>query len=88
MVHLVGTLAAGYPDLVAVDDHDVIAHIHVRRVFRLVLSAQAVRDFSREAAERLVFSIDDEPVVLNIACLGAVGFHDLCPRGPYLKERG
>jgi hypothetical protein len=54
---------AGDAELVHVHDHDAIAHIDVRREFRLVLAAQPMRERCREPPQHLVLRIDDVPVV-------------------------
>ena len=58
-------LVAGDTNLLGVDDDDVVAGVDVRRVFRLVLAAQAASDFGGQAAERLVSRIDDIPVACD-----------------------
>ena len=54
VVDLVLGLVAGDAQLVDVDDDDEVAGVHVRRVDRLVLAAQAQRDLAGEAAQHLV----------------------------------
>src|SRR2546430_6509439 len=44
VVDLVGELAPGDTDLVRIDHHDVVAHVHVRAVVSLVLALEAMRD--------------------------------------------
>jgi hypothetical protein len=67
VVHLALGLAAGDPDLRRVDHDDEIAGVHVRRVFGLMLAAQARGDLDREATQHLVLSVDDDPAVLDLA---------------------
>src|SRR5690606_33254533 len=75
VVHLVGQLVAGDVDLLGVDHDDVVAGVDVRGVDRLVLAAQAVREFGAEAAEGLAGGVDDVPVALDGLVLGGEGFH-------------
>ena len=59
-------------DFIAVHHDDVVAHVHVRRIFWLMLTAQAMGDLGGEPPKRLVFSIDDKPVVLDVIGLGTI----------------
>ena len=68
-------LVAGDADLGGVDNHDVVAGIDVRRVFRLMLAAQTARDLNCQAAENLALGIYDVPVVADFARLRRIGFH-------------
>ena len=61
--------------LVSVDHDDVVARIDMRRVFGLVLAAQAQCDFGCKAAEHLIAAIDHVPVALNFQRLGREGLH-------------
>ena len=54
VVELVVGLVAGHAELVDVGHDDEVARVHVRRVDRLVLAAQAERDLAGEAAQHLV----------------------------------
>src|SRR3546814_14031316 len=74
VVHLVGQLVAGDVDLLGVDHDDVVAGVDVRGVDRLVLAAQAMREFGAEAAEGLAGGVDDVPVALDGLGLGGEGF--------------
>ena len=62
-------------NLFRVDDHDEVAGIHVRRIFRLVLAAQARGDGSRDTAQRLPFGIHQQPVVGHFARSRAIRLH-------------
>src|SRR3546814_4033688 len=75
VVRFVVQLVAGDVDLLGVDHDDVVAGVDVRGVDRLVLAAQAVREFGAEAAEGLAGGVDDVPVALDGLVLGGEGFH-------------
>src|SRR5262245_10579207 len=72
---LVGQLVAGHLHLGGVDDDDVVAAVHVRRVGRLVLAAQAVGDDAGKTAENDAVGIDDIPLLGDLGGLGGVGLH-------------
>jgi len=57
VIHLVGRLATGYMHLVGIDDNNVVAGIYMRRIFRLVLAAQATSDLGGQTPERLACGI-------------------------------
>src|SRR3546814_1689512 len=65
VVNLVLELVAGRLHLLGIDDDDVIARVDVRGVFRLVLAAQAVGNFSGQTAERFVRRVNHVPVALD-----------------------
>ena len=75
VIELVVGLVAGDANLVDVRHDDEIARVHVRRVDRLVLAAQAQRDPGREPAEHLVGCVDDVPGARDVAGPGREGFH-------------
>ena len=54
-------------DLVGVDDDDVITHVDVGGVGRLVLAAQDVGDLGSEATEHEAFGVNDVPGALDVA---------------------
>jgi hypothetical protein len=58
MVELVRELGSGHADGSRIDDHDVIAKILVRRIIRLVLALQAMRDLRCQAAQSFARRID------------------------------
>jgi hypothetical protein len=62
MVELVRHLPTGDADLARVDDHDVVAGVHVRRVGSLVLAAQAHGELRSQPSERLVGRVDYVPI--------------------------
>ncbi len=86
VVHLVGLLVAGNPDLFAVNNNNVVTHVHVRGVLRLVLATQPVCYLSGEPSQGLVFRVDHKPVVVDVSCLGAVGFHVLTLLGRNIRR--
>jgi hypothetical protein len=75
VVALLVELVPGHDDLLRVDDDDEVAGVDVRRVLRLVLAAQGVRDAGREPAERLAVGVDDVPAALDLTGLCVVGPH-------------
>ena len=62
-------------DLVGVDDDDEVTGVDVGGEDRLVLAAQQVRGLDRQAAEADVGGVDDVPLTLDVAGLGAVRAH-------------
>ena len=74
IVDLLLCLTTGQMHLGGIDDDNMVAHVLVRRVGRLVLPPQNVCDPTRQATERLSFGVDDEPLVLDLARLGTVCF--------------
>ena len=75
VVDLLVELLAGDVDLLGVHDDHEVARVDVRRVGRLALAAQHVRDLRREPAERLGLGVDHVPVALDLARLGGVRLH-------------
>ncbi len=67
-----------HPNFVGVNNHEVIPIIHVRGIFRFMLSTQASRYFGRHAPEHFVFRIDEIPLVLDIGRLSRIRFHYSC----------
>ena len=82
-----GSLGTGHPHLFAIHNNHVVTHIHVRGVLRLVLAAQSVGNLGGQSAKRLVFGVNDQPIVMDVVCLGTVGFHNRSPGADY-SERG
>ena len=78
VVHLVGLLAAGNTDFLRIHDYYVVARVHMRRVDRLMFSAQAGRDFAGQAPERFAFRVNHVPLALNSFRFGAIGLHVRC----------
>ncbi len=69
-----------YPNFVGVNDHEIIPIIHVRGIFRFMLSTQPSRYFGRNAPEHFVSRIDEIPLVLDIGRLSRIRFHYSCNR--------
>jgi hypothetical protein len=75
-VQLVRFLLTGQNDLLGIDHDDVITCVEKRRVCRLGLARQDVRDLSGKAAEDLTVRVDDVPARLDIALLWKIRTHD------------
>src|SRR6516225_3738701 len=73
--YVVLTLVAGQLDLLGIDDDDVVATIHVRRVGRLVLAAQATGDDRSEPAQHQAVGVDQQPRLVDIGGFGGEGLH-------------
>src|SRR5204862_4211951 len=72
---LFGLLLAGDKDLLGVNHHDEITRIQVRRVNRLVLSAQNIGHLNREPPEHGTVGIDEVPLSLIDIDLRQIRFH-------------
>lgn len=70
IINTISHLFAGEDNLVGVDDDNVVATSYVRRVAGLVLAAENFRNFRAEAAEYLVGSIDNHPLLLYALGVG------------------
>src|SRR5579863_2558995 len=68
-------LIAGEAHLLSVDHHHVVAAIHVGRVRRLVLAAQAIGDDGGEPSQHHAISVDEQPFLFDISGLCRVGLH-------------
>src|SRR4029434_1681705 len=66
---------SGEPDFFRIDDDDKISGIHVWRENRFSLPTQQVGSFHRDAAEHLVFGVDDPPLARHVGGFGRKGFH-------------
>src|SRR5204862_795016 len=75
VVHLGVELVSGHVDLLRVHDDDEIACVDVRRVLRLGLATERVRDLRSQTPERLAFGIDEVPAALDLARLCSPGLH-------------
>ena len=64
--HLLGALVPGDPNLLRVDDHDVVPGVDVRGVFGFMLASQSVRYLGGESTQDLIGCIDDLPIMLNV----------------------
>ncbi|VXC74354.1 hypothetical protein SPHINGOAX6_40271 [Sphingomonas sp. AX6] len=73
VIDLVGALLAGEPNLVGVDDDDIVAAIDVRGEAGLVLAAQDVCDDRRCTTDHQAFGIDDVPFLFHFVRLGRLG---------------
>jgi hypothetical protein len=73
--HLGLALVAGQRDLVGVDHDHEVARVDVRGVHRLVLATQERGSLGGEPAEHDVGRVDDVPLTLDVAGLGAVRAH-------------
>jgi hypothetical protein len=65
-----GFFGAGDAEFFHVDDHDVIAGVHVGGKFRLVLAAQEMSDFGGEPTEHLVGGVNQIPIVHDLLRFG------------------
>src|SRR5579862_1087309 len=75
VVPLLVELVSRHLDLLGVHDDHEVAGVDVRRVLRLPLAAERVRDLGRETAERLALGVDEIPLARDLSRLGAVGLH-------------
>ena len=60
-IHLVSHLVSGEPDLVRIDDDDIVTAVHVRSIARLVLAAKDKRYSGSKTAEHQVGGINENP---------------------------
>ena len=81
VIHLVGSLRTSHPHLFAIHYNHVVTHVHVRGVLRLVFAAKSMGNLGGQSAKRLVFGVDDQPIVVDVVCLGTVSFHNRSPEG-------
>ena len=72
MVNLVLELAARDPDLLGIDDDDVVTGVDMGRINGLVLAPQAVRQGRSQPAQGLALGIDDIPVAADRLWLGRI----------------
>src|ERR671919_1098614 len=75
VVALLLELLPGDGDLLGVHDDDEVACVDVRRVLRLALAAQRVRDARGETAEVLALGVHEVPALLDLLRLGGIGLH-------------
>src|SRR4029077_11494164 len=68
-------LLSGEPDFFSVDDDNKIAGIDVWRENRFSFPAQQVGGLHRDAAEHLVFGVDDPPLACQFGGFGGKRFH-------------
>jgi len=81
VIELVAELSARNADLLCIHDHDVVTRIHVGRVLRFVLAAQAPRQLGRKPAKRLAVGIDEVPAAFHSLWLCRKGLHHESPQG-------
>ena len=72
---LVLGFVAGQRDFSGVDDDNVVTGVDVRREDRFVLTAQQRCYFHGKATENDVFSVDHEPLLLDLSRFGRIGLH-------------
>lgn len=72
---LVIPLCAGQLDFLGVHNDYVVSTIHMRRVYRFMLTAQTRRNDSRKPSKHQAFGIDNKPVTCNVRRLGGVCPH-------------
>src|SRR5690606_33511299 len=85
VVDLVSILLAGEHGLLGVHNDNVVAHVDVRRIGRLVLALEARGNDRRQAADYEAFGVDQDPLLFHLAGLGDVGFHLEAPGTPELQ---
>ena len=73
VVDLVFALVAAHLHPLRIDDHDVVAGIHVRRIARLVLALQPFGDFAGQAPQDFIRRIHQVPLPGDLSRFGAVG---------------
>ena len=67
MIELVGELRAGDAHGAGVDHDDVIAEVLMRRIIRLVLALQPMRDLRGQTPEGLACGVDQIPVAAGFS---------------------
>jgi len=83
------TLVAGQLDLLGIDHDDVVAAIHVRRVGRLVLAAQAHGDDRSESAQNQAVGVDQQFFGWHLSPPSMVcdfGEEAALPQGPHRRQ--
>src|SRR6516164_1346506 len=75
VVELLVELLAGDVDLGRVYDDDEVTGVDMRRVLRLVLAAQRVRDARGETPQGLALGVDDVPAPLDLSGFRVPGLH-------------
>src|SRR4030095_2707591 len=75
VVLLVLELRTGDLQFRGVDDDDVVAGVHVRRVLGLVLASKAKRNLTAQPPQDLVLGVDQQPIAPNVLRLGGKCFH-------------
>src|SRR5262249_28864559 len=75
VVALLVELRARRHDLLCIHDNHEVTGVDVRRVLRLALAAQRVRDLRGEPAERLPVSVHEIPLARDLTRLGGIRLH-------------
>ena len=68
-------LHARGPDLLGINDDDIVAAVHVGREGRLVLTAQTVGDDRGETPDNQPVRIDEHPFFLDFLGFRRIGLH-------------
>ncbi len=76
-VHLVGFFLAGKAHVLRIDDHHVVAGVHMGGENGLVLATQDVGSGHRHSSEHLVLGVNDPPLALDFFGFGGKRFHVL-----------
>jgi hypothetical protein len=87
VVELLVALGAGDRDLLRVHDHHEVAHVDVRRVRRLALTAQRIGDLGRQPPKGPALGVDDQPVALAVGGFGYVRLHGIDTLHAQLAQR-
>lgn len=66
VIDLILRLVSGEHDLLRVDDYNIVAVVHVRRVSWLMLAAKPRRNDGRNASYDQPVGIDQNPLLLNV----------------------
>ena len=69
VIHFILSLIAGNTYLGSINNDYVVASIHMRRVYRLVLAAQSPSSLGCDLAECLALSIDNKPLPFDFGRL-------------------
>src|SRR6266705_4394867 len=81
-------LFAGDTDLLGVDDDHEVTGIDMRRENRLLFAAQKFRRLHRDAAEHLIFSVDQPPFAVDFICFGGKRLHWRLEKGTEATGHG
>ena len=64
--HLLSALVPRDPNLLRVDDYDVVPSVDVRSVFGFVFTSQSVRYLSGKSTQDLVSCINNVPIMVDV----------------------
>ena len=84
-VRLIGRFTAGNAHFLSVDDDDIVAAVHVRRIGGFVFAAQNVGHFSGESTKVLAFGVDQIPFLIDFGSLENEGLVDVLLFHNFLK---